>query len=147
MANSENTPFSLEIAGGVGVRADKVRFQFSRSAGPGGQNVNKVNTRAELWVEIAAIGGLSEAARHRLADLAGRNFTDAGEIHLSSGAYRSQERNRAEVWEKFCEMVLRAMVEPKRRRPTKPTRAAKRKRLHAKQRRSDLKVQRGRIDE
>ncbi|HUB23919.1 MAG TPA: peptide chain release factor-like protein, partial [Tepidisphaeraceae bacterium] len=87
----------LEIAGGVRIQPGGLTIRFSRAGGPGGQNVNKVNTRAELWIDLTAIEGLGDSARHRLINLAGGNLTDAGQIHLWSATHRSQERNREAV--------------------------------------------------
>jgi ribosome-associated protein len=132
----------LEIAGGVRINPNGLTIRFTRASGPGGQNVNKLNTQAELWLEMSAIEGLTPAAHLRLARLAGGRLTDAGEIHLWSAAHRSQERNRQSVLEKLREMILKAMIEPKRRRPTRPTAGSRRRRLESKQHRSDLKAQR-----
>src|SRR5437764_185403 len=104
-------------------------MQFSRSGGPGGQNVNKVNTKAELWVRVDAIAGLSWGARGRLAAMAGRRLTAGGEIHLISESERGQEGNRAAVMERLREMIVRAKVEPKIRKKSKPSRAARARRL------------------
>src|SRR5260370_39892487 len=84
----------IELAPGVFAPDSTVRFQYSRSSGPGGQNVNKVNTRAELWVTAAAITGLTDAAHSRLRQFAGKRLTDADEIHLTSCSHRSHEVNR-----------------------------------------------------
>ena len=137
----------LELAPNVFAPADALRLQYARSGGPGGQNVNKVNTKAELWVRIDAISGLSERAIERLRTAAGRRFTAAGEIHLVSESERGQEGNRAEVFERLREMIVRAKVEPKARRKTKPSRAQKAKRLEKKKRRSAIKqLRRGSLE-
>jgi ribosome-associated protein len=130
---------SLELAPGVRVAADAVRIQFARSSGPGGQNVNKLNTKAELWVEIAALAGMPEPARHRLIALAGGMVTAAGEIHITSDTHRSQERNRGNVMEKLRRLVITAMVKPKPRHKTRPTRASRRRRLDEKRHRGEIK--------
>ena len=129
----------IELAPGVFASDDAVRIQFSRSGGPGGQNVNKLNTKAELWVRLDALRGLSHAAVSRLRHLAGRRVTNEGEIHLSSETERGQEGNRAAVMQRLREMIVRAKVEPKVRRKTKPSRAAKAKRLEQKKRRGAIK--------
>ena len=132
----------VELAPGVRVPESALRFQFARSSGPGGQNVNKVNTKAELWVRLDAITGLSYRATARLRDLAGRRLTDAGEIHLAADASRSQQANRAEAMERLRKMLVAALHEPKARRKTKPSKAAKRRRLESKRRRSEVKSKR-----
>jgi len=129
----------LELAPGVFAPADAVRLQYARSGGPGGQNVNKVNSKAELWLRVDAVIGLSERAIERLRAAAGRRLTAAGEIHLVSESERGQEGNRAEVFERLREMMLRATVEPKARRKGKPSRAQKAKRLEKKKRRGAIK--------
>jgi ribosome-associated protein len=131
-----------ELAPGVRVPESAMRFQFARSSGPGGQNVNKVNTKAELWVPLTAITGLTDRAMARLRTLAGRRLTAAGEIHLSAETERSQEANRAAVLERLREMLLRAQHEPKPRRKTKPSKASKRRRLESKRKRSEVKSNR-----
>jgi ribosome-associated protein len=124
------------------VPASGLRVQFSRSAGPGGQNVNKVNTKAELWLALCVVAGLSPGAGRRLMASAGRKITQAGELHLTCETERTAEGNRQALFERLREMIVAAMVEPKRRRKTRPTRASKKRRLEAKRRRSDLKSNR-----
>jgi ribosome-associated protein len=135
-------PGGIELAPGVRVAAGAVRFQFSRSGGPGGQNVNKLNTRAEIWIPLHALIGLNAGAIERLRHLVGRRITAHGEIHLTSETERGQEGNRAAVLERLREMIVRAKVEPKVRRKTKPSRAAKRRRLEGKKRRGEIKTMR-----
>src|SRR3954453_1295175 len=124
----DNSPGD-ELAPGVRVPESALRFQFARSGGPGGQNVNKVNTKAELWVRLDGITGLSPRAMARLRDLAGRRVTDAGEIHLSAETERRQQANRAAALERLRELIVAAQREPKVRRKTCPSRAAKQRRL------------------
>jgi ribosome-associated protein len=131
-----------ELAPGVRAPASALRMQFSRSAGPGGQNVNKVNTKAELWLALSGVAGLSAGAGRRLVATAGRKITQAGELHLTCETERTAEGNRQALFERLREMIVAAMVEPKRRRKTRPTRASKKRRLDAKRRRSDLKSNR-----
>jgi ribosome-associated protein len=134
----------IELAPGVRVPEAALRFQFARSGGPGGQNVNKVNTKAELWVPLDALarGGLSGRAIGRLRGLAGRRVTDAGELHVTSDTERSQLANRTAVMDRLRELLVAAMHEPKARRRTRPTLASKRRRLEAKRRRSQVKATR-----
>jgi ribosome-associated protein len=132
----------IELAPGVSAPSAALRVQFSRSAGPGGQNVNKVNTKAELWLTLYGVIGMSAGAHKRLAALAGKRITQAGELHLTCETERTAEANRRELLARLREMVVAAMVEPKRRRKTRPTRASKARRLAAKRHRSDLKSNR-----
>ena len=132
----------IELAPGVFASDDSLRIQFARRGGPGGQNVNKLNTKAELWVPLNAITGLSYGALARLRHLAGRRVTTDGSIHLSSETERGQEGNKAAVMQRLREMIIQARVEPKIRRKSKPSRAAKAKRLDQKKRRGAIKSMR-----
>src|ERR1700742_2402490 len=93
-------PDAIELVPGVRVAESALRFQYARSRGPGGQNVNKVNTKAEVWVPLAAIIGLGDRAAARLAALAGKRLTGEGEIHIASDAERTQELNRQAVMDR-----------------------------------------------
>ncbi len=137
-----DTGGGVELAPGVTVARDGFRLQFARSGGPGGQNVNKLNTKAEIWVLLSAIRGLRESAIERLRAAAGNRLTKAGEIHLVSESERSQEGNRLDVMNRLRELIVQAKVEPKRRRKTRPSAGAKRRRLEAKKKRGEIKSQR-----
>ena len=137
-----DNPTTDELAPGVRIPESAMRFQFARSGGPGGQNVNKLNTKAELWVSLAAITGLSERAMARFRALAGKRVTIAGELHLVAETERTQERNRSAVLDRLRQLLLEALHEPKVRRKTKPSRGAKRRRLEAKRKRSEVKSKR-----
>ena len=128
-----------EILPGVRIPDSAMRFQFARSGGPGGQNVNKLNTKAELWVPLSSIIGLSERAIERLKAIAGRRLTIAGEIHITSETERTQEGNRTAVVDRLRALLAAAVHEPKKRRKTKPSKASKRRRLESKRRKSEIK--------
>ncbi len=128
----------LELAPGVRAPAGILRFAYSRSGGPGGQNVNKVSSKAELRVALSDLP-ISDRARHRLADAAGRRVTDEGVLLLVSEVHRSQSRNKTECLEKLRDLLVAAMAEPKHRRKTKPTRGSKERRLTEKKVRGDVK--------
>ena len=119
-----------------------MRWQYARSRGPGGQNVNKVNTKAELWVPVSAIVGMWPDAVARLIKIAGRKHTLAGEIHIAADSSRSQEGNRIDALARLRELIVAAQFRPKARRKTKPSRGAKERRLDTKRRRSQTKAQR-----
>ena len=121
------------------VHRSDLRFAFSRSSGPGGQNVNKLSTRAELRVPISKIVGLDEHAAARLRIMAGRRLTAVDEVVLVADTTRSQQDNKAECIARLSELVLRAIVRPKTRRKTKPSRGAKERRLAAKKKDSQTK--------
>jgi ribosome-associated protein len=129
----------IQIAPGVFVGGDGLRVQFARSGGPGGQNVNKLNTKAELWVAVASIIGLNNRALARLRTLAGGRLTNDDRIHLRAETARSQEANREEVFDRLRQLVLEAKVEPKLRRKTKPSKASRQRRLESKRRRGQIK--------
>ncbi|HTL30645.1 MAG TPA: alternative ribosome rescue aminoacyl-tRNA hydrolase ArfB [Tepidisphaeraceae bacterium] len=132
----------VELAPGVRVPASALRFRFARSGGPGGQNVNKLNTKAELWIALSDLPALSSTAMDRLRTLAGRRITLSEELHISSESERTQERNREEALQRLRELLVRAMTIPKKRKPTKPSKAAKQRRLQGKKRRSEIKSRR-----
>ena len=135
-------PEGIELAPGVYAPASALHWQFARSSGPGGQNVNKVNTKAEVWVSIDSIRGLTDRARARLERLAGRRLTAAGEIHVASDTERTQEANRTAALGRLRELLIETMHEPRPRRKTRPSRASKERRLQSKKRRSEIKARR-----
>jgi len=135
-------PGRLRLGPGVSAPGDAVRFTFTRSSGPGGQNVNKRATRAQLRLSLAAVDGLTDAARARLERLAVPWLTDDAEIVIASDEHRSQRRNRDACLERLREIVAKAVIEPKRRRPTRVPRWAVRRRLEEKRRRGELKRRR-----
>lgn len=132
---------AIRLGPGVGVREEDLRFQFVSSGGPGGQNVNRRATKAELRVWLDALG-LAPDARERLERLAGQRATSAGELIVTSDQYRSQRRNRDDCIERLRRLVVRALERPKVRRPTRPTRGSVERRLDAKRQRSDIKRRR-----
>lgn len=141
--NSDPPQFArTELAPGVFIPDADLRFQYARASGPGGQNVNKVNTKAEIWVSLAALMGMTSAAKLRLEALAGHRLTRSGEIHISSDTHRTQESNRSEVLQRLRELILKAQHQPKRRRKTKPTKASKQRRLNTKKIRGQIKSNR-----
>jgi ribosome-associated protein len=120
---------------------------FTRSSGPGGQNVNKVATAVELRFEAARSPALPDAVKRRLKRLAGRRWTSDGAIVLRVEDTRSQARNREIAAERLAELVRAALVAPKRRVKTKPTLASKRRRIEGKKKRGAVKALRGKVGE
>lgn len=120
----------------------ELRFTYVRSSGPGGQNVNKVNSKAVLRWNIQASGSLSDAAKARFLQLFPSRINADGEVILSSERYRDQIRNREDCIEKLNAMIKSAMTVPKRRKPSKPTRSSLQKRKETKRRHSEKKKMR-----
>jgi len=134
-----NEPGGLDVAPGVRIARAELRWHFARSGGPGGQNVNKVNTKAELRVRPEALLGLASRALWRLKEQNANRLTHDGDLLLSADDSRSQERNRQSCLERLREMIVVAQVEPKPRRKTKPSRSSKERRLNEKRAHSEKK--------
>ena len=117
---------------------------FLASTGPGGQNVNKVATACQLRVNVYALG-LDPDSFRRLKTLAGSRMTTEGELVILARRYRTQEANRADARERLTDLVDAALVRPERRIKTKPSKAAKARRVDSKKARSNVKAGRGRV--
>jgi ribosome-associated protein len=118
---------------------DELSFTFARSGGPGGQNVNKVNSKAVMRWRVLESPSLDERVRARFVEQNRNSITEAGELIITSQRYRDQPRNIDDCREKLRELLVRAAAQPKRRRATKPTAGSRRRRLNDKRSRSTTK--------
>jgi ribosome-associated protein len=133
------------IAPGVEIPDSDLEVAFTRSSGPGGQNVNKVASAVQLRFALARNTTLRSDVKARLRALAGHRLTDSGELLIVARESRSQEQNRRLAEERLADLVRRALVPPKKRHATKPTRASRERRLDVKARSQRTKKLRGRV--
>jgi ribosome-associated protein len=135
----------LLVRSGLEIPDGDLDVAVMRSSGPGGQNVNKVASAVQLRFALARNTTLREDVKARLRTLAGQRVTDAGELLIVARESRSQEQNRRIAEERLLELIRRALIVPKKRHATKPTRASKERRLDAKARSQKNKRLRGRV--
>ena len=121
---------------------EELEWKFIRASGPGGQNVNKVSSAVQMRFLLPLNSSLPAAVKGRLRRLAGQRLNDDGSILIAARSARSQEQNRREAGERLEALIREAMIEPKIRRKTKPTRASKERRIEAKKLRGSTKRQR-----
>ncbi|HRH20362.1 MAG TPA: alternative ribosome rescue aminoacyl-tRNA hydrolase ArfB [Brevundimonas sp.] len=124
---------------------EALEFRFFRAGGPGGQNVNKVDTAVQLRFDAAGSSLFDDEVRARLIRLAGQRATKDGVIVITAQRYRTQDRNRQDAVERLNDLVDRAHHRPKPRKPTKPTKASRERRLVGKAVRAGVKKGRGRV--
>ena len=134
---------ALDVAPDVVIPDDELEWKFIRSSGPGGQNVNKVASAVQLRFLLPQNTSLPVAVRNRLRRLAGQRLIDDGSILISARSERSQEQNRRDALERLAELIRAAMIEPKIRKKTRPTRASQERRIESKKRRGNTKQGRG----
>lgn len=131
--------------GGITIPDRDYVVAFVRAGGPGGQNVNKVATAAQLRFDLAGTLVLAPGVKARLRALAGQRLTDEGSVLIIARNHRTQEGNRREAEGRLAALIEAALVEPKVRRPTRPTRASRERRLEGKSHRAGTKAGRGRV--
>jgi len=128
----------LEITPTFSIDESELQFDFVRSSGPGGQNVNKVATAVQLRFDVST-SSLPEDAKRRLLQLAGQRVTKEGKLLIEAKRFRTQEQNRADAIHRFVELLRKALIPPRPRKKTKPTAAAKEKRIKTKKRKAEIK--------
>lgn len=131
----------------MSIPLSEVQYRFVRSSGPGGQHVNKTSTQVELWFDVLHSSALTEPQRQRLLHKLKNLIDSTGVLQLSEQSERSQFRNKQQVTEKFKSLLIAALRVPKPRRPTRPTKAAKEKRIASKKKQGQMKKARSKFYE
>ena len=132
----------ISITPALAIPASELQFQFSRSGGPGGQNVNKRETRVELLFDLRKSSSLSEEQRMRLLQRLANQVDCEGILRIVADSQRSQLQNRQEALTRFVQLLQRALYMPRRRRPTRPSRQTVEQRLNRKRQRAEAKGRR-----
>jgi ribosome-associated protein len=132
----------IRINAALSIDEREIEESFVRASGPGGQNVNKVSSAVQLRFDARRSSSLPEDVRARLMRLAGSRLTRDGVLIINAQSHRTQARNRAEAIDRLVELIRRAAIAPRPRRATKPTKAARERRIEAKKRRGGLKESR-----
>jgi len=129
----------LNITPCIVIDENEIQLDFIRASGPGGQHVNKAATAVQLRFDVHNSPSLPADVRQRLIRLAGSRMTEEGTLIITAQRFRSQERNRQDAVDRLVELIRKAAKKPKLRRKTKPSRAARQRRLDAKRRRGKTK--------
>lgn len=137
----------IPVTDRIAIDESELEFEFVLASGPGGQNVNKVSSAVRLKFDVRRSPSIPDSIRPRLERLCGRRLTQDGVLVISAQRFRSQIRNREDAIERLAELVRAATIQPKPRRPTRPTLASRRERLESKTRRAVVKRGRGQVRE
>ena len=129
----------IRITDAIAIDEGELEERFIRASGPGGQNVNKLSSAVQLRFDVRHSPSLPADVRARLERLAGNRLTRAGVLVITAQRHRTQERNRADALERLRDLIRRAAIAPRPRRPTRPTAGARENRLESKKRRSRIK--------
>jgi ribosome-associated protein len=129
----------VRITQNIAIDESELDEKFIRASGPGGQNVNKLASAVQLRFDVRRSPSLSGEVRARLERLAGRRLTTDGVLVITAQRHRTQERNRQDARERLIELIRQAAVAPVKRRPTKPTKASRERRIEGKKRRGAIK--------
>jgi ribosome-associated protein len=132
----------IEITADLVIPDDQLEWKFIRASGPGGQNVNKVSSAVQLRFLLPLNTNIPVSARNRLRAIAGQKLVDDGSILFSARSERSQEQNRRAAAERLATLIRTAMIEPKIRKKTRPTKGSQERRIASKKRRGATKSQR-----
>jgi len=132
----------IKITSKISLNENELQFSFVRASGPGGQNVNKVSTVAQLQFDLRNNKSLPSEVKERLQKLVGKKLNNDGTIIIDARRFRSQERNKQDAINRLVALIKKSVEKPKPRKKTKPTKAAKLKRLDSKRKKSNLKKNR-----
>ncbi|GBH31489.1 alternative ribosome rescue aminoacyl-tRNA hydrolase ArfB [Sphingobium xenophagum] len=136
---------AIAITRSISIDSDEIIESYTRASGPGGQHVNTTDSAVVLRFDVANSPGLPDAVKNRLADLAGTRMTREGILILRSEGARSQLLNRQDVRDRLIALIREATIVPKKRRPTKPTKASQKRRVEGKVKRATIKQGRGKV--
>ena len=135
----------IKISNKISIDESELQIDFVHASGPGGQNVNKVTTAVQLRFDVLGSSSLPEEAKTRLKKLAGKRMTREGVLVIEAKRYRTQEANRKDALARFIKLTQKALIRPKKRKHTKPTKESQEKRLKSKKQKSVIKQSRKKI--
>ncbi len=132
----------IQVTDSISLHENEIQLDFVRASGPGGQNINKVSSAVQLRFDAAHSSALSEEIRNRLKQISGHRMTADGILIIKAQRYRTQDRNREDAIDRLVALIRQAAEKPRQRRRTKPSRAAKQKRMTSKRHRGEIKRRR-----